>query len=143
MAMFVDSKDTTYACCIAAATANVRRDIVLAYLAARGSHLRRAQIKYLEHQCLSHEQHGFRAGACNKVEGAWETGGQVYFEDLTATASAPVESGRERQPEPQASSLSPSRQTAKPSMAWTEGTGWMRGGSLAWQLYDAAGKADG
>ena len=22
-------------------------------------------------------------------------------------------------------------------MAWTEGTGWARGGSLAWQLYDS------
>jgi hypothetical protein len=25
-------------------------------------------------------------------------------------------------------------------MAWTEGTGWARGGSLAWQLYDVTGK---
>jgi hypothetical protein len=28
-------------------------------------------------------------------------------------------------------------------MVWTEGTGWKRGGSLAWQLYDAGGKAVG
>jgi hypothetical protein len=25
-------------------------------------------------------------------------------------------------------------------LVWTEGTGWMKGGALAWQLYDAAGK---
>ena len=31
----------------------------------------------------------------------------------------------------------------KTLMAWTEGTGWNRGGSLAWQLYDAAGKPIG
>jgi hypothetical protein len=28
-------------------------------------------------------------------------------------------------------------------MVWTEGTGWARGGSLAWQLYDASGKVIG
>jgi hypothetical protein len=25
-------------------------------------------------------------------------------------------------------------------LAWTEGTGWAKGGSLAWQLYDSEGK---
>jgi hypothetical protein len=25
-------------------------------------------------------------------------------------------------------------------LAWTEGTGWERGGDLAWQVYDAAGR---
>ena len=28
-------------------------------------------------------------------------------------------------------------------VAWTEGTGWQKGGSLAWQLFDAKGKPDG
>jgi hypothetical protein len=25
-------------------------------------------------------------------------------------------------------------------LVWTEGTGWQRGGSLAWQLFDANGQ---
>ncbi len=25
-------------------------------------------------------------------------------------------------------------------LAWTEGTGWQKGGSLAWQVFDKAGK---
>ena len=25
-------------------------------------------------------------------------------------------------------------------LAWTEGTGWQKGGSLAWQIFDADGK---
>ena len=25
-------------------------------------------------------------------------------------------------------------------LAWTEGTGWQRGGTVAWQLFDATGK---
>lgn len=28
-------------------------------------------------------------------------------------------------------------------LAWTEGTGWQRGGSAAWQVFDARGKAVG
>ena len=28
-------------------------------------------------------------------------------------------------------------------MVWTEGTAWNKGGSLAWQLYDAAGQPSG
>jgi hypothetical protein len=26
-------------------------------------------------------------------------------------------------------------------LVWTEGTGWNRGGALAWQVYDKTGKA--
>jgi hypothetical protein len=26
-------------------------------------------------------------------------------------------------------------------LVWTEGTGWQKGGSLAWQVYDGAGRA--
>jgi hypothetical protein len=28
-------------------------------------------------------------------------------------------------------------------LVWTEGTGWKKGGSLAWQLYDSNGKPVG
>jgi hypothetical protein len=28
-------------------------------------------------------------------------------------------------------------------LVWTEGTGWKKGGSLAWQLYDPQGKPAG
>jgi hypothetical protein len=26
-------------------------------------------------------------------------------------------------------------------LVWTEGTGWQKGGSLAWQMYDPSGQA--
>lgn len=78
------------------------------------------------------------AQADGKVEGAWETGGQVYFEDLTATNAAPVKATGEGQnrKHPRIAIAS----NGETLMVWTEGTGWNRGGSLAWQLYDAAGK---
>lgn len=81
------------------------------------------------------------AESAGRVEGAWETGGQVYFEDLAGKTvipvSAPGESKGHKHPrlatEPDGTTL----------LAWTEGTGWARGGSLAWQFYDASGKPIG
>jgi len=28
-------------------------------------------------------------------------------------------------------------------MVWTEGTGWLKGGTLAWQLFESDGKSAG
>jgi hypothetical protein len=76
-----------------------------------------------------------------KVEGAWETGGQVYFENLSdanaTAAAAPGESKSHKHPR---IAIGPDGTTL---LAWTEGTGWARGGSLARQLYDSNGKTIG
>jgi hypothetical protein len=75
--------------------------------------------------------------AVGKVDGAWETSGQVYFENLTKSNAIPVsppgESKGHKHPR---IAISPNADTL---MTWTEGTGWARG-SLAWQLYDSTGK---
>ena len=81
------------------------------------------------------------AEAAGKVEGAWETGGQVYFADLTRANAVPVsapEEGKGRK-HPRIAIAS----GGETLMVWTEGTGWARGGSLAWQLYDSNGKVIG
>lgn len=81
------------------------------------------------------------AEASGKVEGAWETGGQVYFADLTKAdavpVSAPAEGNGRKHPRIAISSRGATL------MIWTEGTAWALGGSLAWQLYDPTGKAIG
>jgi hypothetical protein len=71
---------------------------------------------------------------------AWETKGQVFFEALddTASASAP-------RPAPGASDARKHPRLAVNAkgerlLCWTEGTGWERGGALAWQLFGADGK---
>jgi hypothetical protein len=71
---------------------------------------------------------------------AWETKGQVFFEALddTASASAP-------RPAPGASDARKHPRLAVNAkgerlLSWTEGTGWERGGALAWQLFGADGK---
>jgi hypothetical protein len=79
--------------------------------------------------------------AAGKVEGAWETGGQVYFEDLSKPNAVPVstpgESKGHKHPR-----IATSRNGGT-LMAWTEGAGWARGGSLAWQAYGSDGKPIG
>ena len=69
------------------------------------------------------------------------TGGQVYFEDLTKTkatlVSAPGDAKGRKHPR---LAITPNGDML---MVWTEGTGWQRGGSLAWHLFDRDGKLIG
>src|SRR5688500_17917025 len=78
------------------------------------------------------------------VYAAWETQGQVKFarvEPGTARVGPPVSApgaGRDRKHPTLA--INAAGETV---FAWTEGTGWQRGGALAWQLYDRTGKPTG
>lgn len=82
------------------------------------------------------------AGNASAVVGAWETGGQVYWARLDGDPgaaprieAAPGEGKGRKHPrlaiQPDGAML----------LAWTEGTGWQKGGSLAWQLYGPDGRA--
>lgn len=79
-----------------------------------------------------------------RVFAAWETMGQVYFDEinprtfhLSAAFSAPGDAQDRKHPAVAANSR------GEVLLAWTEGTAWSKGGTLAWQLYDEAGKAIG
>jgi hypothetical protein len=78
----------------------------------------------------------------SRILGAWETAGQVYYGATDAKSAripspiaAPGVAGTRKHP----------RLAASPNgdvlFAWTEGTAWARGGSVAWQVFDAAGRA--
>ncbi len=74
-----------------------------------------------------------------QTRGAWENNGQVYFGGLDSTATvaplaAPGSTGKRKHP---ALAVNARGETM---LAWTEGTGWKKGGSLAWQLFDGSGK---
>lgn len=75
------------------------------------------------------------------VLAAWETAGQVYLSRIapgTLKVSPPIS------PPGNASRKHPvvvGNDRGEVLLVWTEGTGWQRGGSLAWQLFDASGQA--
>lgn len=71
--------------------------------------------------------------------GAWETQGNVYFGQLAngegiELTLAPGEPGQSKHP------TLASDGEGRLLVAWTEGTGWQRGGTLAWQVFDPKGQ---
>ena len=78
----------------------------------------------------------------NGVVAAWETEGQIYFgrvkpgtTEVTKPQAAPG-TGKERKHPVLAVTT-----RGEMVLAWTEGTGWQKGGALAWQVFDKDGKA--
>ncbi len=76
----------------------------------------------------------------DRVLVAWETAGQVYYSEVAPGTSkfstpiaAPGTSGKRKYP------AVAGNQKGETILAWTEGTGWKKGGSLAWQVFDAKG----
>lgn len=77
-------------------------------------------------------------GGSNPLVLAWETKGQVYFARVdpdSGTMSAPVcpAGGGNNRKHPAVAADA----TGLVLMAWTEGTGWAEGGSVAWELFGA------
>ena len=74
------------------------------------------------------------------VHVAWENEGQIYFSSIQSPTQA---KDRVRvAPGPGGSRQHPALAFNKNGdmiLVWTEGTGWNRGGALAWQVYDKAG----
>lgn len=78
------------------------------------------------------------------VFGAWETEKQVYFGRinpangaLTETVGAPNTGNNRKYP-----SITGNGR-GQILLAWTEGMGWKKGGTLAWQVFDANGRTIG
>jgi hypothetical protein len=122
------------------ATENVHRDIYLLTSHDYANSFDTRKLQPWEINACPMTSMAFSEGA-EKLEGAWETSGQVYFENLDYANAVPVgapgESKGRKHPR---LAISPEGGTL---MAWIEGSGWGRGGSLRWQVYSADGKATG
>ena len=76
---------------------------------------------------------------------AWETKGQVYMARIEPTtgriarvvAAPGVTDGSRKHP------ALATNESGDVLLAWTEGTAWNKGGSVAWQVFDSAGTAIG
>jgi hypothetical protein len=77
-----------------------------------------------------------------RVIAAWETEGQVLFSILDGkthrTGKSVKPAGGEKNRKHPSVAVNDAGEIL---LAWTEGTGWERGGALAWQLFDKNGKA--
>jgi hypothetical protein len=71
---------------------------------------------------------------------AWETAAQVYFSSVdpktlaVSTPVAPPGAAKRKHPSVTAN------KSGDVLFAWTEGTGWQKGGAVAWQVFDSTGK---
>jgi hypothetical protein len=84
------------------------------------------------------------AESAGGVLAAWETEGQVYYAridprrmDQFRPVPAPGKGGNRKHP-----SLAVNDR-GEVLLAWTEGTGWQKGGALAWQLFDSSDRPTG
>jgi hypothetical protein len=137
---FVDSRGTLYVLYRMAGNEGKERDMVLLTSRDRGRTFTGARIDpWLVSTCPMSSE-AFSEGR-NGIAAAWETEGQVKFGKLAPAAAkisgitgAPGQGPNRKHP------VLAFNHRGELLFAWTEGTGWSKGGALAWQLYDPAGK---
>ena len=138
MKAFADSKGNLYALYRAAKGA-MDRDMILLFSRDGGKNFSSTAL------------HPWRIGQCpmsseslfetqSGVLASWETAGHIHFAEVnpaTGKPAGPVSppfGARAKHPSIVANAK------GERLLVWAEGTGWQKGGSLAWQLLDAAGK---
>lgn len=135
---FADSRGTLYVL-YRAATEKVDRDIYLLTSTDHGARFQGARLdRWKINACpMSSEALVETPGG---VLAAWETNGQVSYAEIdpktlkaSPTVSPPGGGGRKHP------SVARSAR-GETLLAWAEGTGWQRGGALAWQLFDRGGR---
>lgn len=122
------------------ATERVNRDMYLLVSKNNGAAFTGGMLQpWKANQCvMSTASFGTSAG---QVVSSWETRGQVYFSRINKKTarpgqpvSAPGKGDGRKHP------IVAGNDAGEVLLVWTEGTGWNKGGRLAWQLYSKDGK---
>lgn len=77
------------------------------------------------------------------VLAAWETGDNVFFASVdpktmqVSRPASPLAGLKRKHP------VAVANAQGDTLLVWTEGTGWAKGGSVAWQIFDSSGRAAG
>jgi hypothetical protein len=137
MKTFVDRKGDVFAL-YRSATESVHRDIYLLHSDDRGRTFRGELLHKWDINACPMSSMDFAENAGSAVC-AWETGGQVYWTWISggktgSPIAAPGEGKGRKHPRLAVNDK------GQVLLVWTEGTGWQKGGSLAYQLYDRAGR---
>jgi hypothetical protein len=139
MKMFVNSKAEVYAL-YRSATESVHRDIYLLHSTDRGRTFQGKLLHKWDINACPMSSMDFAENSGVSLC-AWETGGQIYWTRITGAdgatgepIAAPGEGKGRKHPR---LAVNSKREVL---VVWTEGTGWQKGGSLAYQLYDANGR---
>ncbi len=134
--IFVDRRANIYAL-YRSATESVHRDIYLLTSQNRGQSFHGRLLHKWDINACPMSSMDIAENA-DMVVGAWETGGQVFWARLDGGGGQPISpagEGKGRKHPRLAVN-----QSGDVLLAWTEGTGWKKGGSLAYQVYDRTGQ---
>ena len=137
MKTFVDRNGDVFAL-YRSATESVHRDIYLLSSNDRGKTFQGKLLHKWEINACPMSSMDFAENA-NTVVAAWETGGQVYWVQIQrGTTGNPIAASGEGKGRKHPC-VAVNRE-GEVLLVWTEGTGWQKGGSVAYQLYDRVGK---
>ena len=121
-----------------AATESTHRDMILLVSRDHGAHFVANRVaKWELNACPMTTDFIGRTRADVLI--AWETAGQVFYARVTPAgkvlepAAAPGSGTDRKHP------VAVSGPNGETLLAWTDGTGWQRGGSVMWQIFDDSG----
>jgi hypothetical protein len=139
MRAFVDRRGALFVLYRAAAE-DIHRNMTLLVSTDRGRTFRASEVSAWQLNACPMST-AYLSEGDHHVLAAWEKAGEVYFDRinpqtfrLSASIAAPGHSNDRKHPAVAANSR------GDVLLAWTEGTGWKQGGSLAWQLFSPSGK---
>lgn len=137
MRALTDSQGTLYIF-YRAATEGIHRDMTLLVSHDYGEHFVADRVaKWELNACPMSTDFISESGSDALI--AWETAGQVFYARVepggrvSEPVAAPGPGGGRKHP------VVIEKSDGQTLFAWTDGTGWQRGGSVVWQLYDRQG----